>query len=76
MRYSPRRRPSWDIRVSFFSKLGDLGMLGYESLHAEFAEVVHYVSENYAPEPSSSSPKTIECPPHHMTELEADSGDL
>ena len=51
-------------------------MLGYESLHAEFAEVVHYVSENYAPEPSSSSPKTIECPPHHMTELEADSGDL
>lgn len=59
----------------FFGQLEDLGMIGYESLHVDFVELVHYVSENYVPEPPSSTPKAMECPPHNMAELEADSGD-
>lgn len=76
MRYNPRGRPPWDIMLYFFGQLEDLGMIAYESLHVEFVEVVHYVSENYVPEPPSPTPKTIECPPYNMVELEADSDDL
>jgi hypothetical protein len=60
----------------FFGQLEDLGMIGYESLHVEFVEVVHYVPENYVPEPPSLTPNTMECLPHDMADLEADSGDL
>ncbi|PKX88843.1 uncharacterized protein P174DRAFT_516426 [Aspergillus novofumigatus IBT 16806] len=51
VRYNPRGRPPWDVMVNFFDKLKDLGMIGYKSLHVEFVEVVHYVPENYVPEP-------------------------
>ncbi|KAH2525468.1 hypothetical protein KXW40_008790 [Aspergillus fumigatus] len=51
VRYNPRGRPPWDVMVNFFDELKDLGMIGYESLHVEFVEVVHYVPENYIPEP-------------------------
>ncbi|GFF24188.1 hypothetical protein IFM61606_09057 [Aspergillus udagawae] len=51
VRYNPRGRPPWDVMVNFFAELKDLGMIGYESLHVEFVEVVHYVPENYVPEP-------------------------
>jgi hypothetical protein len=51
VRYNPRGRPPWDVMVNFFDGLKDLGMIGYESLHVEFVEVVHYVPENYVPEP-------------------------
>lgn len=37
--------------VNFFNDLKDLGMIGYESLHVEFVEVVHYVPQKYVPEP-------------------------
>ncbi|GAQ47338.1 hypothetical protein AKAW_00172 [Aspergillus niger] len=49
--YNPRGRPSWDVMVNFFEELKDLGMIGYQSRHVEFVEVVHYVPENYVPEP-------------------------
>jgi hypothetical protein len=32
-------------------------MIGYESLHVEFVELVHYVSENYVPEPLHQLPE-------------------
>ncbi|GIJ83617.1 hypothetical protein Asppvi_002442 [Aspergillus pseudoviridinutans] len=51
VRYNPRGRPPWDVMVNFFDELKDLGMIGYQSLHVEFVEVVHYVPENYVPEP-------------------------
>ncbi|KAJ5370454.1 uncharacterized protein N7496_006546, partial [Penicillium cataractarum] len=41
----------YNVIVDFFDGLKDLGMIGYESLHVEFVEVVHYVPKNYVPEP-------------------------
>lgn len=52
VRNNTRGRPPWDVMVNFFGELKDLGMIGYESLHVEFVEVVHYVPENYVPEPA------------------------
>ncbi|KAM0510920.1 hypothetical protein ACHAPE_010396 [Trichoderma viride] len=46
--------------VNFFEGLKDLGMIGYESLHVEFLEVVHYAPEDYVPQPPRPiSPETM-----------------
>ncbi|PTB36098.1 hypothetical protein M441DRAFT_203185 [Trichoderma asperellum CBS 433.97] len=59
VKYNRRGRPPWDVMMNFFDELKDLGMIGYESLHVEFMEVVHYAPENYVPEPPRSiSPET------------------
>lgn len=45
--------------MNIFNEQKDLGIIGYESLHVEFVEVVHYAPENYIPEPPQPiSPKT------------------
>ncbi|KAL6884486.1 hypothetical protein GGI43DRAFT_426750 [Trichoderma evansii] len=59
VRYNRRGRPPWDVMKNLFNELKDLGMIGYESLHVEFVEVVHYAQENYVPKPPQSiSPET------------------
>ncbi|UKZ71039.1 uncharacterized protein TrAtP1_012006 [Trichoderma atroviride] len=53
-------RPTGDVMVNFFDDLEDLGMIGYESLHVEFLEVVYYAPENYVPKPPRPiSPETM-----------------
>lgn len=53
-RYNARGRLVSDVMGDFFGKLEDLGMIGHESIHVSFLEVVHdfpenYVSEHYVP---------------------------
>ena len=73
VRYNPRGRPPWDVMVYFFDELKDLGMIGYESRHVEFVEVVHYVPENYVPEPlrpiSPEAMKRLECLPAYDSDV-------
>lgn len=53
-------RPTGDVMVNFFNELEDLGMIGYESLHVKFLEVVHYAPEDYVPQPPRPiSPETM-----------------
>lgn len=61
VKYNRHGRPPWDVMANFFGELEDLGMIGYDSLHARFVEVVHYVPESYVPPPPRPiSPKTRE----------------
>ncbi|KAJ5625619.1 hypothetical protein N7510_001928 [Penicillium lagena] len=39
-------RINWDIMEHFFEDLENLGMIGFDSLHVRFLEVLDYVSEN------------------------------
>ncbi|KAJ5966470.1 hypothetical protein N7481_013184 [Penicillium waksmanii] len=69
-------KPNSDVMVNFFHELENLGMIGYDSLHVRFVEVLHYVWEHYVPPPPKSytmeekeeQRKWFE----HLRELEAD----
>ncbi|CAI7639056.1 unnamed protein product [Penicillium pancosmium] len=51
-------KPNSNVMVNFFHQLENLGMIGYDSLHVLFVEVLHYVPEHYVRVPPSRSSYT------------------
>lgn len=53
-------KPNPNVMVNFFHQLEKLGMIGYDSLHVLFVEVLHYVPEHYVHVPPSRSSYTAD----------------